>query len=65
LKIKSIIWLPDVIEKLEAKHSVTVEEVEEVFEVNDEVRTCTRLMARQRQDDICLSCSSTSLIVGH
>ena len=31
MKIKSIVWLPDVIEKLEAKHGVTVEEVEEVF----------------------------------
>ncbi|MFQ5626506.1 MAG: BrnT family toxin [Methyloligellaceae bacterium] len=29
--IKSIIWLPRTVEKLEAKHGVTVEEVEEVF----------------------------------
>lgn len=29
VKIKSIIWLPDVIEKLEVKHSVAVEEVRE------------------------------------
>jgi len=28
---KSIIWLPEVIEKLEVKHGVTVEEVEEIF----------------------------------
>ena len=33
MKITSIIWLPEVIEKLEIKHSVTVEEVEEVFEL--------------------------------
>jgi uncharacterized protein len=33
VKIKSLIWLPEVIEKLEAKHGVTVEEVEEVFEL--------------------------------
>ena len=33
MKIKSIIWLPKVIEKLEAKHGVIVEEVEEVFEL--------------------------------
>jgi uncharacterized DUF497 family protein len=33
VKIKSLIWLPEVIEKLEVKHSVIVEEVEEVFEL--------------------------------
>jgi hypothetical protein len=33
VKITSIIWLPEVIEKLEVKHGVTVEEVEEVFEL--------------------------------
>jgi len=32
VKIKSIVWLPEVIEKLEVKHDVTVEEVEEVLE---------------------------------
>ncbi len=32
MKIKSIIWLPEIIEKLEVKHGVLVEEVEEVFE---------------------------------
>jgi hypothetical protein len=32
VEITSIIWLPDVIEKLEGKHGVTVEEVEEVFQ---------------------------------
>jgi hypothetical protein len=31
VKIKSIIWLPEIIEKIEVKHGVTVEEVEEVF----------------------------------
>jgi len=33
VKIKSIIWLPEVIEKLEIKHNITVEEVEEIFEL--------------------------------
>lgn len=33
MKIRSIIWLPDVIEKLEVKHGVIIEEVEEVFEL--------------------------------
>jgi len=28
----SIVWLPEVIEKLETKHGVTFEEVEEVFQ---------------------------------
>lgn len=31
MKIKSLIWLPDVIEKLEVKHGINIEEVEEVF----------------------------------
>jgi hypothetical protein len=31
MKIKSIIWLPEVIEKIQFKHNVTVEEVEEVL----------------------------------
>lgn len=34
MKIRSLIWLPNIIEKLEVKHGVTVEEVEEVFELN-------------------------------
>ena len=33
MKIKSIVWLPEIIEKLEVKHGVIVEEVEEVFEL--------------------------------
>ncbi len=33
MKIKSLVWLPEIIEKLEVKHSVIVEEVEEVFEL--------------------------------
>lgn len=33
MKIKSLIWLPEVIEKLEVKHDVIVEEVEEIFEL--------------------------------
>lgn len=31
MKISGIIWLRDVVEKLLAKHSVTTDEVEEVF----------------------------------
>lgn len=31
LKIKSIIWIPEVIEKIESKHGVNVEEVKEIF----------------------------------
>jgi hypothetical protein len=38
VKIKSIIWLPDIIEKLEIKHGVTVEEVEELFEFGPHFR---------------------------
>lgn len=32
MKIKSLVWLPEIIEKLEVKHGVIIEEVEEVFE---------------------------------
>ena len=32
MKIKSLMWLPNIIEKLEVKHDVIVEEVEEVFQ---------------------------------
>lgn len=32
MRITSLIWLPEIVEKLEVKHDVTVEEVEEVFE---------------------------------
>jgi uncharacterized DUF497 family protein len=38
VQIKSLIWLPDVIEKLEVKHGVIVEEVEEVFELGPTFR---------------------------
>ena len=31
MKVRSIIWLPEIVEKLEVKHGVTIEEVEEVF----------------------------------
>lgn len=31
MKIKNIIWLPDVIDKLDWKHNVVPEEVEQVF----------------------------------
>jgi uncharacterized DUF497 family protein len=32
MRIQAIIWLPEIIEKLEVKHSASVEEVEEVFD---------------------------------
>ena len=31
MNIKSFIWLTEVIDKIESKHGVTVEEVEEIF----------------------------------
>jgi uncharacterized protein len=34
LRIRSLIWLPRIIEKLDVKHGVTVEEVEELFELD-------------------------------
>ncbi len=32
MNIASFIWLPEVIEKIESKHGVLVEEVEEIFQ---------------------------------
>jgi uncharacterized DUF497 family protein len=34
VKITSIVWLPEIIEKLEVKHHVICEEVEEIFRCN-------------------------------
>lgn len=34
MKIKAIVWLPNNIDKLEAKHGVSVDEVEDVFDSN-------------------------------
>jgi hypothetical protein len=34
VNIKALVWLPEIIEKLEVKHGVTAEEVEEVFELD-------------------------------
>jgi uncharacterized DUF497 family protein len=38
MRIQAIVWLPDIIEKLDVKHSVSVEEVEEVFELSPHIR---------------------------
>lgn len=64
MKIKSLIWLPNIIEKLEVKHGVTVEEVEEVFELNPVFRRGPRgkrkgenlykAYGQTEADDICL-----------
>jgi uncharacterized DUF497 family protein len=38
MRIQAIVWLPDIIEKLDVKHSVSVEEVEEVLELSPHIR---------------------------
>ena len=38
MQIDDIIWLPQFVEKLERKHDVTIEEVEEVFVKNPRFR---------------------------
>ena len=38
MKIRSIVWLPEIVEKLEAKHGVTIEEVEQVFQFGPHFR---------------------------
>jgi uncharacterized DUF497 family protein len=57
VKIKSLIWLPEVIEKLEAKHSVTVGEVEEVFELGPVYRRGPR--GRRRGEHLYMAYGQT------
>jgi uncharacterized DUF497 family protein len=49
VQIKALIWLSDIIEKLEVKHGVVVEEVEEVFELGPVFRRGPRGQ-RPRED---------------
>lgn len=38
MRIHALIWLPNIVEKLDVKHSVSTEEVEEVFEIGAHFR---------------------------
>jgi len=38
LKIKAIIWLKQIIEKLDKKHNVSVDEIEDLFELEPKFR---------------------------
>ena len=38
MKIENLIWLPDIIDKLEFKHQVEASEVEEVFDNRPRIR---------------------------
>ena len=48
--IKSFIWLTDVIDKIESKHEVTVEEVEEIFKPGTIYRIGPRGKKRKGED---------------
>ena len=50
MKIKSIVWLPEIIEKLEVKHGIMVEEVEEVFQLKPMIRRGPR--GKRRGEDV-------------
>lgn len=50
MKIKSFIWLPEVIDKIESKHGVTVEEVEESFNTGTMYRRGPRGKKRKGED---------------
>jgi len=50
VRITSIVWLPEVIEKLDVKHGVAVEEVEEVFELGPLYRRGPR--GKRRGEDL-------------
>jgi len=48
--ITSLIWLPEIIAKLEVKHGVTVEEIEEVFEMGPVFRRGPK--GKRRGEDV-------------
>ena len=48
--IKSFIWLTEVIDKIESKHEVTVEEVEEIFKPGTIYRRGPRGKKRKGED---------------
>jgi len=50
VKIKSLIWRPEVIDKIESKHGVTVEEVEEIFKPGTIYRRGPRGKKRKGED---------------
>ncbi|MGH7457325.1 MAG: BrnT family toxin [bacterium] len=50
MNIKSLIWLSDVIDKIESKHGVTVEEVEEIFKARTLYRRGPRGKKRKGED---------------
>jgi hypothetical protein len=50
VNIKSFIWLTEVIDKIESKHGVTVEEVEEIFNPRTMYRRGPRGKKRKGED---------------
>lgn len=70
MHIDGFVWLPDILDKLAAKHSVSQDEVEEVFfgrpryrfgkQVNDRGRMSIRPWGRRMQVGISLCSSSTN-----
>ena len=50
MNIKAFIWLPEVIDKIESKHGVTVEEVEEIFGLGTMYRRGPRGKKRKGED---------------
>ncbi len=50
MRITALIWLPEIIEKLEVKHGVAVEEVEEVFELGATFRWGAK--GKRRGEDV-------------
>lgn len=50
MKIKSVVWRTEVIDKIERKHGVTVEEVEEIFKPGTIYRRGPRGKKRKGED---------------
>jgi uncharacterized DUF497 family protein len=59
VKIESITWLPEIIEKVEVKHGVTVEEVEEVFMLGPAYRRGPR--GRRRGENLYMAYGQTEV----
>jgi len=71
MKIDGIIWFRDVVDKLDFKHHVETDEVEDVFDGkpkfrfvekghNDEAKTCILLWVKPARADTWQYCSATS-----
>lgn len=58
MKISAVVWKPEIIDKLESKHGVTAEEVEQVFELGAVFRRGAR--GHRRGENLYLAFGQTA-----